>query len=182
MIRVAVLTISDSAAQGKRQDVSGPALLARCRENGWHVAAHESVADEESHIASLLRDWADQETASLILTTGGTGVAARDVTPEATRNVIDREIPGLTELMRARGLAQTELSILSRAVAGTRNKSLIVNLPGSPRGAVFSLGVIEHLVSHIIDLLEGRTEHVQRCHAKAPIPLETQEADEASHQ
>ena len=96
--------------------------------------------------------------ATLILTTGGTGITVRDVTPEATRTVIDRELPGVAELMRQRGLEQTPFSVLSRAVVGTCNRSLIVNLPGSPAGAVFSFGVIEHLVGHVVRLLAGHTE------------------------
>lgn len=159
MIRVAILTISDSAARGAREDLSGPALRQRCRELGWPVAETATVSDDQSAIARQLGDWADASTASLLLTTGGTGVAPRDVTPEATRSVLDREIPGLAELMRSRGLEQTKFSVLSRAVAGTRKSALIVNLPGSPRGALHSLSVIEALVRHIIDLLEGRTAH-----------------------
>lgn len=159
MISVAILTVSDSAALGKRADLSGPAVRERCEQLGWNVVACEIVRDDESAIAERLRDWADSATASVILTTGGTGVSARDVTPEGTRRVLDREIPGLAELMRSEGLEQTKFSVLSRSVAGTRNRTLIVNLPGSPRGAVHSLKAIEHLVSHVADLLEGKTEH-----------------------
>ena len=159
MISVAILTISDSALAGTRADVSGPALVARCRELNWTVVVTQTVADEETAIAGQLRTWADSSQAALILTTGGTGVAARDVTPEATRSVLDKEIPGLAELMRTAGLEQTKLSVLSRAVAGTRRRSLIINLPGSPRGAVHSFNAVQHLVQHVVDLLEGRTEH-----------------------
>jgi molybdopterin adenylyltransferase len=159
MIRAAVLTISDSAASGERADASGPALAQRCRDLGWQVIAIAIVADEERAIAERLREWADSGNISLILTTGGTGVSARDVTPEATRAVLDRELPGIAELMRAKGLEQTRFSVLSRAVAGTRGQTFIANLPGSPRGAIHSFETIRDIVPHIVDLLAGRTEH-----------------------
>ena len=117
------------------------------------------MGDERDAIAHRLQLWADASIASVILTTGGTGVAPRDVTPEATRQVIEREIPGLAELMRSEGLRQTKFSILSRAVVGHCGTTLIVNLPGSPRGAVHSLTVIQGVIPHIIDLLAGRTGH-----------------------
>lgn len=159
MITVAILTISDSAVAGTRDDLSGPALAVRCQELGWLVTATDKAPDEEAAIADALEKWADESQAALILTTGGTGVSARDVTPEATRSVIEKEIPGFAEVMRSAGLEQTKLSMLSRAIAGTRRRSLIVNLPGSPRGAVHSFNAVQHLVQHVIDLLEGRTEH-----------------------
>jgi molybdopterin adenylyltransferase len=159
MITVAILTISDSAAGGTRADTSGPALEERCRELGWQVAAAKTIADNQGGIAGCLRAWADEAAADVLLTTGGTGVSPRDVTPEATREILEREIPGLAELLRTRGLEQTKFSVLSRALAGTRKRSLIVNLPGAPRGAIFSLQAIEHLIPHIVDLLNGRTAH-----------------------
>jgi len=158
-VHVAILTVSDSVAVGTRQDLSGEALHQRCKELDWPVVAASVTPDEADAIARQMRDWADSGIASLILTTGGTGVSVRDVTPEATRGILDREIPGIAELMRSKGLEQTKFSILSRAVAGSRGRVLIVNLPGSPRGALHSLRVIEDLVPHVIDLLEGRTEH-----------------------
>jgi molybdenum cofactor synthesis domain-containing protein len=157
-IHAAILTVSDSAVAGTRADTSGPALAALAADLGWSVAATALVPDEESAIAAKLREWSDAGYA-VILTTGGTGLAARDVTPEATRSVLDREIPGIAELMRTRGLEQTKLAVLSRALAGQRKQSLILNLPGAPRAALFSLQAIAHLIPHIVDLLQGRTEH-----------------------
>jgi molybdopterin adenylyltransferase len=159
VITAAILTISDSVAQGTREDLSGPAIRERCEQLGWSVVALDVVADDESAIVLRLKEWADSSAASVILTSGGTGVSLRDITPEATRRIIDREIPGVSELMRSRGMEQTLFSVLSRGMAGIRKRTLIVNLPGSPRGAVHSLTVIESLVPHVIDLLEGRTEH-----------------------
>ena len=159
MITVAILTISDSAAAGIRADLSGPMLREHIEKLGWSVTATQVIPDDQSLISKQLAAWADSATASVILTTGGTGVAPRDVTPEATRAILDREMPGPAELMRTRGLEQTKFSVVSRALVGTRNQSLIVNLPGSPKGAVFSLQVIEYLIPHIVDLLNGRTAH-----------------------
>lgn len=159
MMRTAVVTISDSVARGKREDRSGPAVRQRAEQFGWRVAETEVVEDDRESIARLLADLSDRRNVSLILTTGGTGVAQRDVTPEATRTVVDREIPGLAELMRAEGRRFTPRAVLSRGIAGTRGRTLIVNLPGSPKGAVQSLDAVAELAPHIIDLLEGRTEH-----------------------
>jgi len=158
-VSVSILTVSDSTVAGTREDASGPALAERCRELGWEIVATGVVPDDEAVIADTLKEWADTGSARLILTTGGTGVAPRDVTPEATRRVLDREIPGLAELMRWKGLEQTKFSIMSRAVAGARKRTLIVNLPGSPRGAVFSLQTIETVIPHTVALLEGNTCH-----------------------
>ena len=159
MIRAAIVTVSDSVVAGTREDCSGPALRDRTRALGWTVSAMELVADESGGIAAVLGRLADSGEVAVILTTGGTGVAPRDVTPEATRGVIEREIPGLGELMRAEGLKFTPTAVLSRGMAGIRGRTLIVNLPGSPKGAVESFDAIAKLVPHILDLLEGRTSH-----------------------
>ena len=156
---VAILTVSDSATRGTREDVSGPLLRTRCEELGWEVADSAVVPDEAEPIVERLKEWSDNKRISLILTTGGTGVAARDITPEATRSIVEREIPGLGELMRAQGMQQTPFSALSRAIAGARGGTLIVNLPGSPKGALYSLGIIESLAPHAVRLLAGETEH-----------------------
>ncbi|HXA04676.1 MAG TPA: MogA/MoaB family molybdenum cofactor biosynthesis protein [Bryobacteraceae bacterium] len=156
---VAVVTVSDSAFAGKRTDASGPAVKARLEQLGWPVSAVEVVPDELPAISQRLSAVADAGQVCAIFTTGGTGVAARDVTPEATRAVIDREIPGIGELMRATGRNSTPFASLSRAIAGIRGPVLIVNLPGSPRGAVESLDAIVEVVPHVLELLSGHTEH-----------------------
>ncbi len=161
MIRIAVLTISDSGAAGRRADASGPAVAQRCLSQGWQISHQEILPDEAPAITAKLRELADSGTVDVILTTGGTGIAARDSTPEATRAVLEKELPGLGELMRAEGLRHTRRAVLSRSVAGTRARCLIVNLPGSPRGAVESLDAILDLVPHIVELLQGRTAHTR---------------------
>jgi molybdenum cofactor synthesis domain-containing protein len=159
MTNAAVLTISDSVSAGARADRSGPAVRERLEQLGWSVSVMEAIPDETAEIGARLATLADGGQVSAIFTTGGTGVAPRDVTPEATRAVIDKEIPGLGELMRARGRQTTPLAVLSRSLAGTRGRVLIVNLPGSPKGAVESLDAIVELVPHVLELLRGRTEH-----------------------
>ncbi len=159
MIKVAILTISDSASQGTRADLSGPALRQRCEELQWPVAAAAIVRDEIAAIRDQLLSWLTEEVATVILTTGGTGVSSRDHTPEATRHLLEKELPGVAELMRSRGLEQTPFSVLSRGLAGTSKRTFLVNLPGAPKGAVRSLSTIEHLIPHIVDLLHGKTEH-----------------------
>ena len=162
MIQAAVLTISDSAHAGTRPDHSGPAVRERLEQLGWRVSLMEVLPDETERIAARLVSIADAGEVAAIFTTGGTGVALRDVTPEATRRVVEREIPGLPEVMRATGRRSTPLAALSRGIAGTRGKVLIVNLPGSPKAAVESLDAIVELVPHVLDLLGGRTEHAAR--------------------
>ncbi len=156
MIRVAVVTISDSVAAGAREDQSGPALAEKSSEFGWVVAHTKVVSDDREVISALL---AATPGVDVILTTGGTGVALRDVTPEATAAVSDRKIDGFGELMRLKGMERTKFAHLSRGGAFTRGEVLIVNLPGSPKGAVESLEAVAGLIPHVVDLLHGRTEH-----------------------
>ena len=155
----AVLTISDSVSAGTRTDRSGPAVRERLEQLGWSVALMEVIPDVISEISDRLATLADGGQVAAIFTTGGTGVAPRDVTPEAVRMILDREIPGFGELMRSEGRKATPTAVLSRSMAGTRGKVLIVTLPGSPKGAVQSLDAIVELVPHVLELLRGNTEH-----------------------
>lgn len=152
-IRFGILTLSDRASRGERADSSGPALAHLIQAEGWYVAKQSLLPDDESAIRQILVDWADMGELDVILTTGGTGFAPRDVTPEATRAVIEREAPGLAEAMRAASLKITSHAMLSRIVAGIRKRTLIVNLPGSPKGAVENLQVILPVLPHAIQLL-----------------------------
>jgi molybdenum cofactor synthesis domain-containing protein len=158
-IRVSVLTVSDGAHHGTRIDTSGPALAEHLRAAGFTVADPVVLPDERIQIATWLRMVAETRIADVVFTTGGTGVAPRDVTPEAVRDVIEREIPGFGEVMRQSGRASTPLASLARGLAGVAGSTLIVTLPGSPRGALESLGAILELVPHVHDLLNGRTAH-----------------------
>ncbi len=153
-IRCAVLTVSDRSARGEREDASGPALADKIRAENWSVAEQMILPDDESAIRDALIAWADSGRFDVILTIGGTGFAPRDVTPEATRAVIQREAPGLAESMRSDSLKKTPHAMLSRAVAGIRGRTLIVNLPGSPKGAVENLQTILPVLSHAVQLLK----------------------------
>jgi molybdopterin adenylyltransferase len=154
-MRVAVLTISDSVARDERVDLSGPAVVQRCRELGWEVTSSLKCSDDPGQVRSHLRQLADSRRVDLILTTGGTGLGPRDNTPEATLDVAEKVIPGLAEEMRRKGAEQTPTAVLSRGVAVVRNFSLILNLPGSPKGAVESLDTLAQLLPHAIHVLHG---------------------------
>ena len=152
-MRIAILTISDRSARGERLDASGPALAAAVDARGWFVTRCEVIPDEFDDIRNKLLEYCASDKVDLILTTGGTGFAARDITPEATKSVIEREAPGLVEAMRMASLKITPHAMLSRAVAGIYQRVLIVNLPGSPKAAVENLDVIVNALPHAVQLL-----------------------------
>jgi molybdenum cofactor synthesis domain-containing protein len=159
-IRVAILTVSDAGSRGERADTSGDAIAAWAEGRGFALAARALVPDEVTRIATTLVAWADGDVADLILTTGGTGLTPRDVTPEATRAVLDREAPGLAEAMRYSVYPRFHRAALSRGVAGVRGRALLVNLPGSTGGVRDGLAVLDDLVEHAVQLVQGgRTDH-----------------------
>jgi molybdenum cofactor synthesis domain-containing protein len=157
-IRAAILTLSDKGSRGERVDGSGPALSSWLAERGVRTIHAQVIPDEYEQIVQVLTDWADRDIADLILTTGGTGVSPRDVTPEATSQVCSRMIPGLGELMRTESLKITPMAALSRAVAGIRHQSLIINLPGSPKGAVENLAAVWPTIGHAVEKIRGGQE------------------------
>jgi molybdopterin adenylyltransferase len=154
-VRVAILTVSDRGAKGEREDLSGDAIQEIIAAEGWELAARDIVPDDTDEIAARLKYYSDELRAELVLTTGGTGLSPRDVTPEATRRVIDREAPGFAEAMRAASLEKTPHAMLSRAVSGIRSSTLIVNLPGSPRAVRENLEVILPALPHGLEKLWG---------------------------
>jgi molybdopterin adenylyltransferase len=165
-IRAAILTVSDRSARGERADASGPALVSWLEQRSVAIGYTTILADEPKAIAAQLTEWADSGTCDVILTTGGTGVSTRDRTPEATLEVLEFTIPGLAEAMRAESFKRTPHAALSRALAGVRKQTLIVNLPGSPAGAVENLAVVWPAIVHAIETIHGDTSDC----AKTPEP------------
>ena len=155
MIKAVILTVSDSCARGKREDLSGPAVARILERGGFEVSEKKVGADDREAIADELRSLSDGRGVEVILTVGGTGLGPRDVTPEATSSVCERLVPGLSEIIRAEGFKKTELAVLSRAVAGVRSGTLIINLPGSEKGAGESLGVILGVLPHAVEMVRG---------------------------
>jgi molybdopterin adenylyltransferase len=155
----AVITVSDSSHRGERRDLSGPAVCSALEAKGFSIAGTEIVPDDRTSIENTLIEWCDK--VPLVVTTGGTGLAERDVTPEATRSVCGRLVPGIPERMRLEGSLRTPRAALSRGLCGVRNTSLILNLPGSPKAAVESLSAVIDLLPHALDLLKGKTAHDQ---------------------
>ena len=161
--RAAVITVSDASHRGEREDLSGPAVSNLLASNGFHVGPRTVVPDEQSMIREALVRACEQ--ADLVVTTGGTGIASRDVTPEATREVCERLIEGISEQMRASGRKHTPFSVLSRGLCGIRGKSIILNVPGNPNGARESLESVVGLLEHALNLLHGKTAHPPGWHA-----------------
>lgn len=153
-IRVGILTVSDGVSAG-REDGSGDRIEAAARAAGWSVSIREVVPDDQVRIVAALSSWCDQDRCDLLLTTGGTGLTERDVTPEATLTVIQREVPGVSEALRSTGRKKTPYAVLSRSVAGTRGRTLIVNLPGSPSGVGDGVDLLIDIVGHAVELLRG---------------------------
>jgi len=158
-IRAAVITVSDASARGERKDESGETLVRLLTDLGAEIVLSKIVPDDKEPLAVLLKETAERDDVNLIVTTGGTGFGPRDNTPEATRLVMEREAPGLSEAMRAESLKHTPMGMISRAVCGVRANSLIVNLPGSPRAVEQSFAVIRSVLPHVVDLLAGKTRH-----------------------
>jgi molybdenum cofactor synthesis domain-containing protein len=154
-MNVAIITVSDTVASGERQDASGPAVAARCQELEFNVESTHTLPDDPAQIRSLLSKLADAQNIDVILTTGGTGIGPRDSTPEATQAIAERLVPGMAEEMRRKGLAHTPRAILSRGVAAIRGSTLILNLPGSPKGAVESLDAVAALLPHSVQIIHG---------------------------
>lgn len=155
MMKIGIITVSDSCSEGKKEDTSGP-LIRQMVESLGEVIKYEIIPDEKDSISQAIKEAVDRLKADFVLTTGGTGLSLRDVTPEATREVVEKEIPGFAELMRQKSFQITPMAILSRAIAGIRGKSLIINLPGSPQAVRECLEIILPLIPHALDMVKGK--------------------------
>jgi molybdopterin adenylyltransferase len=171
-IRVGILTVSDRSAQGLRQDASGPALVEMVTNQAWQVMKTLVIPDDREQISQTLSAWCDSHELDLILTTGGTGFSPRDLTPEATQDIIERPAPGLAEAMRAASLCITPHAMLSRAMAGIRRQTLIINLPGSPKAAIENLQVVISVIPHAVQLLSNDPD-AEKGHHKLPGTLQS---------
>lgn len=160
-MRVAILTVSDSVVNRSRVDASGQAIVEWCKRRGDEIVERATVGDETSEIVPLLSRWCDSGTVDFIATTGGTGLSPRDVTPEATIAVIEREAQGIAEYLRASSFTRFPRAALSRGIAGVRASTLVVNLPGSPGGVTDSLAALESIIDHAVEVLGGRTSHAE---------------------
>jgi molybdopterin adenylyltransferase len=161
-VRIAILTVSDAGARGERADLSGDAIAAWAKTHGHEVTGRALVADRTDLIAPAIARWCDDDAADLVLTTGGTGLSPRDVTPEATRAVLEREAPGIAERLRASVMDKFPRAALSRGLAGVRGRSLVVNLPGSPSGVTDGLAALDAIVEHAVAIVRGTaTEHAK---------------------
>jgi molybdenum cofactor synthesis domain-containing protein len=159
MIKAVAITVSDACSRGEREDASGEALRRLLEDAGAEIVESKILPDDLEPLVQVLKEFAEREDVNLIVTTGGTGLGPRDITPEATRHVIEREAPGIAEAMRAESLKVTPMAMISRGVCGVRAGTLIINLPGSPKAVRESFAVIAPVLSHAIDLLQGRTAH-----------------------
>ena len=156
MIKVAILTVSDSCSQNKKEDLSGPAIKQMLDINSFEVCEYEIIADEQDKIAAQLIEFADELKVDIVFTTGGTGLSPRDVTPEATEQICERKVPGLSEMIRTEGLKKTRNAMLSRGVAGIRANTLIINLPGNPKAVKESIEAILDVLPHAIEMMAGK--------------------------
>ena len=154
MLRIGILTVSDRSASGERPDASGPALAEEIRTQGWKIVEQIILPDDRAVLSQQLAEWCDRGEIDVILTTGGTGFSPRDITPEATQAIVERAAPGLAEAMRAASIKVTPHAMLSRAIAGIRKHTLIINLPGSPKGALENLKVVLLVLPHAVQLLQ----------------------------
>ncbi len=176
-IKIGILTISDGVSTGHREDTSGDVIQEISKAQGWIIAKRTVVPDERDQIANTLKSWSDTLRLDMVLTTGGTGLGPRDVTPEATTSILDRPVPGIAEYMRAESIKATPFGMLSRGIAGARKKTLIVNLPGSPKAVRECLDAVKQVLPHGVELMRGDvTQHLVKGSAVINTKLNTKSA------